>query len=64
MAEPDLQVLATQVPAVPDHVLILGVAAGVGLFLMLALLRIVFRLSLRWLLIGFYGLVFLLAAFV
>ncbi len=64
VAEPDLQVLATQVPAVPDHVLIFGVAAGVGLFLALALLRIVFRLSLRWFLVGFYGLVFLLAAFV
>ena len=30
MAEPDLQVLANQVPAVPDMVIILTVAAGVG----------------------------------
>ena len=64
VAEPDLQVLATQVPAVPNQVLIFGVAAGVGLFLALALLRIIFRLSLRWLLVGCYALVFLLAAFV
>ena len=30
IAEPDLQVLAQQVPAVPDLVIILAVAAGVG----------------------------------
>gem|GEM_PF-1146234 len=32
VAEPDLQVLARQTPAVPDMVLILTVAAGVGFF--------------------------------
>ena len=39
IAEPDLQVLAKQVPAVPDMVIILTVAAGVGLFMVIALLR-------------------------
>ena len=37
-AEPDLTVLAHQVPAVPDRILIWTVAAGVGIFLVLALL--------------------------
>ena len=36
VAEPDLQVLARQVPAVPDMTLIITVAAGVGVFLMVA----------------------------
>ena len=38
VAEPDLTVLAEQVPAIPNWTLILTVAAGVGLFLVLALL--------------------------
>ena len=63
IAEPDLTVLAGQVPTVPDAVLILTVAVGVGLFLVLALLRIIFRKSLQLLLFAFYGLVFVLAAF-
>ena len=42
VAEPDLQVLARQTPAVPDMVLILAVAAGVGFFLALAFLRSLF----------------------
>lgn len=63
MAEPDLQVLASQVPAVPDLTLILAVALGVGVFLVLAILRIVFQKKLNVLLIVFYGVLFLLAAF-
>ena len=62
VAEPDLQVLARQVPAVPDAVLIWAVALGVGFFLVLAVMRIVFQKSLRLLLIGFYIIVFGLAA--
>ena len=46
ISEPDLQVLAGQVPAVPNMVLILAVAAGVGLFLVLALLRMLFGVPL------------------
>lgn len=63
IAEPDLQVLAKQVPAVPDKILVMFVAFGVGIFLVLALLRILFQLSLSKLLIILYGLVFLVAAF-
>lgn len=63
MAEPDLQVLAGQVPAVPDMVLILAVAAGVGLFMMLAIARIFFKIPLNFLLIFFYAAAFIGAYF-
>lgn len=46
ISEPDLQVLAAQVPSVPNMVLILSVAAGVGAFLVVALLRILFGIAL------------------
>ena len=61
IAEPDLQVLAKQVPAVPDMVIILTVAAGVGFFMVVALLRAKFGWELNRLLIGFYILVFIMA---
>lgn len=63
VAEPDLQVLARQVPAVPDLVLILSVAVGVGIFLVLALLRILFQFSLARMFIILYGITFAVAAF-
>ena len=50
IAEPDLQVLATQVPAIPNLTLILTVAVGVGLFLVLALVRILLKIPLSRLL--------------
>ena len=63
ISEPDLQVLARQVQAIPNLVLILSVAVGVGAFLVLALVRIFYRIPLRALLFGFYvlilGLIFL-----
>ena len=59
MAEPDLQVLATNVPAIDKTVLIVTVSVGVGLFLMLCMVRILFSVSLRLLLIVFYALLFL-----
>ena len=63
VAEPDLTVLAEQVSAIPSHVLILTVAAGVGLFLVIALLRTMLSVHLSHLLAGAYLLVFLLALF-
>ena len=63
IAEPDLQVLTRQVPAVPDLVLVIAVAVGVGLFLVLALLRILFQLSLSVMFIISYIVVFAVAAF-
>lgn len=64
ISEPDLQVLAGQVPAVPNMVLILSVAAGVGVFLVIALVRMLFGIPLPPLLILFYAVVFILAVFV
>lgn len=63
IAEPDLQVLADQVPSVPNMVLIIAVAVGVGLFLVLALLRIIFQKKLAIILILLYAAVFGLAIF-
>ena len=64
ISEPDLQVLANQVPSIPNMTLILSVAAGVGLFLVLAFLRMLIGVSLPKLLVLFYGIIFVLAAFV
>ena len=63
VSEPDLQVLAGQVPGIPNMVLVAAVAVGVGAFLVVALLRILFQVPLQWLLVGSYAAVFLLAAF-
>ncbi|WP_292521296.1 DUF1538 domain-containing protein [Methanoculleus sp.] len=62
-AEPDLQVLTRQVPAVPDPVFVATVAFGVGVFLVLAVLRILFRIRLSHMFIVLYSLAFILAAF-
>ena len=59
MAEPDLQVLATNVPAIDKTVLVVTVSVGVGFFLMLCMARILFSISLRLLLIIFYTIVFI-----
>lgn len=64
ISEPDLQVLAEQVPSIPNMTLILAVAAGVGAFLVIAFLRMLFSIALPPMLLVFYGLVFLLAFFV
>ena len=63
VAEPDLQVLAQTVPHIDTTVLLIAVGVGVGFFLSVCMLRILTGLRLRWLLIVFYALVFLLAAF-
>ena len=64
IAEPDLQVLAGQVPSIPNNVLIWTVAVGVGLFFVLAMLRTLFKIRLSMLLIVFYAAVFVLSIFV
>ena len=65
IAEPDVQVLADQIKGVSAGVnkwtLIFMIAFGVGLFVMIGLLRTVLSLSLRWVLIISYILVFVLA---
>ena len=70
VAEPDLQILAQQVPAVAEktalknYLLILTVAVGVGIFLTIGMLRIVLGVPLRYLLIAFYAVAFILSIFV
>ncbi len=64
ISEPDLQVLAEQVPSIPNLVLILTVAIGVGVFLALAVMRIVFKISLATLLIICYALLMVLSFFI
>lgn len=66
VAEPDVHVLAQQVTAAAPHIdrlaLVGMIAAGVGLFVALALLRIVLQIPLRWLFLAFYILIFACAA--
>ena len=64
MSEPDLQVLANQIPSVPNAVIVVSVAAGVGLFLVVAILRMLLSIPISKILIGCYVLVFALAFFV
>lgn len=64
VSEPDLQVLAGQVASVPNMVLILAVAVGVGGFLVISLLRILFGIPLSPMLFIFYAIVFVLSIFV
>ena len=62
IAEPDLQVLANQVKTVMNGTLLVyAVGIGVGSFLLLSVLRIVFRKSLSNILMLFYMLLFALA---
>lgn len=62
IAEPDLQVLAETVPHINSTVLLVTVGLGVGFFLAVCMLRIIRGIRLRWLLLLFYGVVFVLAA--
>ena len=65
VAEPDLSVLASQVAGVIDGTaLILTIGVGVGAFLVLGVLRVVFRLSLSHLMTFFYLLLFARAALI
>ena len=63
VAEPDLQVLAQTVPHINSAVLLITVGVGVGLFLAVCMLRILTGLRLRYLLLGCYAVIFVLAAF-
>ena len=63
ISEPDLTVLAEQIPSIPNMTLILSVAVGVGIFLMIAMLRLHLNIKLTQLFLVFYAAVFILAAF-
>ena len=65
IAEPDLSVLASQVKDVINSTaLTLSIGLGVGLFLVLSVLKIVFRISLSQMLTFFYMLLFALVSLV
>ena len=66
-AEPDIQVFGDQVrgifPFVNKIAITFVIAAGVGLFIMLGLLRTVLKLSLKWTLFIAYTILFILSFF-
>lgn len=64
IAEPDLQVLATQIPSINSAVLICVVSVGVGIFLAIAILRIIFNIKLSYILLFFYAIIFIISIFV
>ena len=65
VAEPDLSVLASQVrEVVSDKLLVFSVGCGVGIFLLLSVLRMVFRVNLSNLLFYSYLALFMLTALV
>lgn len=64
VAEPDLNVLANSVPSIVTKVLVIFVSLGVGLFLTIAMLRIIFGIPIRYLLIFFYAILFIISIFV
>ncbi len=64
IAEPDLKVLAEQITSVPSNLIIGIVGLGVGVFLSIAFLRVVLKIKLKYALLFFYSIVFVLAFFV
>lgn len=60
IAEPDLKVLAAQMTAIDSNTFILCVGVGVGLFLSLASIRIIFQINLKILIAIFYGILLLM----
>ena len=63
ISEPDLVILSEQVSSVKPLLLILTVSIGVGIFLMIAVLRIVFKINLSIILAVFYAVAFALSFF-
>jgi hypothetical protein len=64
IAEPDLQILSRQVPGVPNTTLTIFVAVGLGVFLVIAMLRIMFMWNMSYLLSGLYIGVLVLGIFI
>lgn len=64
LAEPDLRVLASQITSIPSNTLIIAVSLGVGILFTLAVLKILFKFSLRTILIICYTIIFSLLFFV
>ena len=64
IAEPDLTVLASQISSINNWLFIVTVSVGVGLFLVLGILRILFKWKFNLVIALCYILVFLLTIFV
>lgn len=68
LAEPDVTVLASQVhslnPAIPERLLILMIALGLGIFVDIGLMRTVLGYPLKWVLLVSYLIVFGLITFI
>ena len=68
IAEPGLLVYATQIFTITgidgiDMTLLIVVSIGIGTLLILGFLRIIYNMSLQWILLGLYAIVFFLAFF-
>ena len=64
IAEPDLRVLANQMNAINPYIFIFCVSLGVGLFLAISTMRIIYQIDLKIVLLLSYGLIILLMFFV
>ena len=64
IAEPDLMVLANQIPGINKWVFLITVSVGVGIFLVLSVLRILFKIKIQYILAICYGLIAVLMFFV
>ena len=60
IAEPDLKVLAEQMTAIDSWILILSVGLGVGLFLSIAAVRIIYQINLKIIMAFFYTILLLM----
>ena len=64
IAEPDLMVLAEQVPGISSKwVLLITVSAGTGIFLLLSTIRTIFRINMKVILIVSYLIILILSMF-
>ncbi len=63
VAEPDLQVLASNAPNIDTNILVITVSVGVGVFLLFSMLRILLKIKLKWMLLFFYAAIFAIASF-
>ena len=64
IAEPDLMVLASQVPSINKWVFLITVSVGVGIFLLLSVLRILLKIKIKYIMAVCYGLIAILMFFV
>ena len=64
IAEPDLAVLSGQLYGISSTAVVWSIGIGVGLFLVIGVLRVIFRKNLNIMFLAFYALVFCLGYFI